>query len=72
MSLWNPHNKDNKPQEHFVRLLKKWDAYQSVICGGNWGNTSDSGSRCSNWNNAPSDWGSSISARGVCKHLESK
>ena len=67
MSTWNPHNKDNKPQEHFVRLLNEY--YQSVVFGGRWVATAHSGSRCSYWSGVPSNLYSYISARGVCDHI---
>jgi menaquinone-dependent protoporphyrinogen IX oxidase len=34
MSIWNQHNKTNKAVEHFVKLTKEWNAYQSAIFGG--------------------------------------
>lgn len=39
----------------------------AAIFGGNWGDTSNSGSRCSNWNNSPTNSNSNIGARGVCE-----
>ena len=44
-------------------------AVRTALLGGDWSNTSFSGSRASNWNNAPSVSGSYFSARGVCDHL---
>jgi hypothetical protein len=38
----------------------------AAIFGGNWNNTSNSGSRCSNWNNAASNSNNNISSRFVC------
>ncbi len=39
----------------------------AVIFGGNWDETSNSGSRCSNWNNSPTNSNNNIGARGVCE-----
>jgi hypothetical protein len=39
----------------------------AVLFGGNWDNTSNSGSRCSNWNNSPTNSNNNIGARGVCE-----
>jgi hypothetical protein len=39
----------------------------AVIFGGNWDETSNSGSRCSNWNNSPANSNNNIGARGVCE-----
>ncbi len=39
-----------------------------VRLGGYWGNTSNSGSRSSNWHNAPTSSNSDIGSRGVCNH----
>ena len=36
--------------------------------GGNWNNTSNSGSRNSKWNNAPTNSNNNIGSRGVCDH----
>ena len=41
----------------------------AVLLGGNWGNTTESGSRCSNWNNSPTNSNNNIGARGVCVHF---
>jgi len=41
----------------------------AVILGGNWGDTTEPGSRCSHWNISPPNSGSSFGARGVCDHL---
>lgn len=41
----------------------------AVIFGGYWGSTTESGSRCSYWNNSPTGSLYSIGARGVCDHL---
>lgn len=38
----------------------------AVLFGGNWNNESNSGSRCSNWNNAPSNSNNNIGSRAVC------
>jgi len=43
----------------------------AVLFGGNWDNGANSGSRCSNWNNSPTNSNSNISARGVCEDIES-
>jgi hypothetical protein len=37
----------------------------AALLGGNWGNGANSGSRCSNWNNGPSNSNNNIGARGV-------
>ena len=37
----------------------------AVLFGGNWDNTSNSGSRASNWNNSPTNSNNNIGARGV-------
>ncbi len=39
----------------------------AVIFGGNWDNGSNCGSRCSNWNNSPTNSNNNIGARGVCE-----
>lgn len=41
----------------------------AVIFGGNWDNTSNSGSRASNWNNSPTNSNNNIGARGVCEDM---
>jgi len=41
----------------------------AVIFGGDWGDTSNSGSRCSFWNYAPSNSRNFFGARAVCDHL---
>lgn len=41
----------------------------AVNLGGSWGDTSNSGSRCSTWMLSPSDSGVAFGARGVCDHL---
>lgn len=41
----------------------------AVIFGGDWANTSSSGSRASNWASSPTNSSSAIGARGVCDHL---
>jgi len=41
----------------------------AVLFGGNWGNTSSSGSRASYWNNSPTNSNNNIGTRGVCDHL---
>ena len=38
----------------------------AVLLGANWNNGVNSGSRYSNWNNAPSNSNNNIGARGVC------
>ena len=42
----------------------------AVLFGGNWDNTSNSGSRASNWNNSPTNSNNNIGARGVCEDKE--
>jgi hypothetical protein len=37
----------------------------AALFGGNWNNTSNSGSRASNWNNSPTNSNDNISCRGV-------
>jgi hypothetical protein len=37
----------------------------AVLFGGNWDNTSNSGSRASNWNNSPTNSNNNIGLRGV-------
>lgn len=39
----------------------------AVLLGGNWDNGANSGSRCSNWNNAPTNSDNNIGVRGVCE-----
>ena len=39
----------------------------AAIFGGNWDETSNSGSRCSNWNNSPTNSNNNIGSRGVCE-----
>lgn len=39
----------------------------AVLLGGNWNNGANSGSRCSNWNNAPTNSNNNIGVRGVCE-----
>jgi hypothetical protein len=39
----------------------------AAILGGNWNETSNSGSRCSNWNNSPTNSNNNIGSRGVCE-----
>lgn len=41
----------------------------AVLFGGNWNNGANSGSRCSNWNNAPTNSNNNIGARGVCEDM---
>lgn len=41
----------------------------AVLLGGNWNNGANSGSRCSNWNNAPTNSNNNIGARGVCEDM---
>ena len=41
----------------------------AVLFGGAWGNTTESGSRCSNWSGSPTNSSTNIGARGVCDHL---
>ena len=41
----------------------------AVLLGGDWGFTTGSGSRCSNWDNSPTTSTNNIGARGVCDHL---
>lgn len=41
----------------------------AVIFAGSWGVAGDSGSLCANWYNGPANSSISISARGVCAHL---
>ena len=41
----------------------------AVLFGGNWDNTSNSGSRASIWNISPTNSFNNIGARGVCDHL---
>lgn len=42
-----------------------------MLLGGNWNNGANSGSRCSNWNNAPTNSNNNISSRGVSDDLRS-
>lgn len=37
-----------------------------AIWGGNWNEGANSGSRCSNWNNAPTNSNNNIGSRGRC------
>jgi hypothetical protein len=39
----------------------------AALFGGNWDNTSNSGSRASNWNNSPTNSNNNIGVRGVCE-----
>jgi hypothetical protein len=41
----------------------------AVRFGGDWGSTSNSGSRASIWDNSPTSSANNIGARGVCDHL---
>jgi hypothetical protein len=41
----------------------------AAIFGGNWDETTNSGSRCSNWNNSPTNSNNNIGARGVCEDM---
>jgi hypothetical protein len=41
----------------------------AMIFGGNWGDGSLSGSRCSAWHNSPTVSGSHIGVAGACDHL---
>lgn len=41
----------------------------AVILGGNWDETSNSGSRCSAWGSSPANSYNSVGGRGVCDHL---
>ena len=41
----------------------------AVIFGGNWDNGANCGSRCSNWNNSPTNSNNNIGARGVCEDV---
>jgi len=41
----------------------------AVILGGNWNNGSNSGSRCSNWNNSASNSNNNIGVRCACEHI---
>ena len=41
----------------------------AVLLGGSWVDTSNAGSRCSNWNTSPTNSVGNIGARGVCDHL---
>lgn len=43
----------------------KWGNIHAVKLGGNWNNTSNSGSRNSNWNNSPTNSNNNIGSRGV-------
>lgn len=40
-----------------------------MIFGGNWNETSNSGSRCSNWNNSPTNSNNNIGVRAVCDEV---
>lgn len=44
----------------------------AVLFGGNWADTTQSGSRCSRWNSPPTDSANTIGARGVCDHFQSE
>jgi hypothetical protein len=37
--------------------------------GGNWNESSNSGSRCSNWNNSPTNSNNNIGVRGACDDI---
>lgn len=41
----------------------------AVILGGNWNNGANSGSRCSNWNNAASNSNNNIGVRFSCDDM---
>lgn len=41
----------------------------AAIFGGTWGDSANSGSRASSWNNSPANSRNDIGARGVCDHL---
>jgi hypothetical protein len=41
----------------------------AVVLGGNWNETSNSGSRFSNWNNSPTYSANNVGSRGVADHL---
>ena len=41
----------------------------AALFGGNWAETSNSGSRCSGWNHSPTSSASDFGGRGVCDHL---
>lgn len=41
----------------------------AVILGGNWNNGANSGSRCSNWNNAASNSNNNIGVRFSCDDI---
>lgn len=42
----------------------------AVLFGGNWNEGANSGSRCSNWNNSPTNSNNNIGARGVCEDMK--
>ena len=42
----------------------------AVILGGDWGNTSSSGSRISSWGSSPATSGYTVGSRGVADHLQ--
>ena len=48
----------------------EYNAPNAAILGGNWNDTSNSGSRCSNWNIAASDSVNVIGSRFCCDHLQ--
>lgn len=41
----------------------------AILLGGCWGDQTESGSRCSVWNNSPTASNCSLGARGVCSHM---
>jgi hypothetical protein len=47
----------------------EYNAPNAVILGGNWGDGSNSGSRCSDWSNSASNSSSRIGVRFACDHL---
>jgi hypothetical protein len=48
----------------------EFNAPNAVLFGGDWGDGSDSGSRCSAWNTAASNSGGNIGSRFACDHLQ--
>jgi hypothetical protein len=42
----------------------------AMIFGGNWDNGSNSGSRCSNWNNSPTNSDNNIGVAGACEDMK--
>jgi len=48
----------------------EYNAPNSALFGGNWGNGSDAGSRCSAWNDAASASNAGVGSRFVCDHLQ--